>query len=136
MNSAVEAKHSEVLKDSQTTISCKVSGLTKRLEAVTWEKSGSGGAITDGADGYQIDVGSYQDESNSQTTILTIPAAESPADAVFSCVITSNEHGKLDEKIAVNSNVFSKYSRHIFQNPEVRQHFRAEKIFCTAILQN
>ena len=137
MPSAVEAKHSEVLKDSQTTISCKVTGLTKRLDAVTWEKPDSGGVvITDGTDGYQIDVGTYQGESNSQTTILTIPAAENQADAVFSCVITSNEHGKSDEKTAVNSNVFSKYSRHLFQNPEVRQHFRAEKIFFITILQS
>ena len=97
--------------------------MTKNLDAVTWEKPDSGGAITDGTDGYQIDVGTYQDESNSQTTILTIPAAENGADAVFSCVITSNEHGKSDEKTAVNSNVFSKYSRHFFHNPEDQQHF-------------
>ena len=109
---AVEAKHSEVLKETQTTISCVVTGLTKNLDAVTWEKPDSGGAITDGTDGYQIDVGTYQDESNSQTTILTIPDTSNVADAVFACVITSNEHGKLDEKTAVNSNVFSKYSRH------------------------
>ena len=109
--SAVEAKHSEVLKDKQTTISCVVTGVTKKLDAVTWEKSDSGGAITDGTDGYQIDVGTYQDESNSQTTILTIPAAKNRADAAFSCVITSNEHGKSDEKTAINSDVLSKYSR-------------------------
>ena len=97
--------------------------MTKKLDAVTWEKSDSGGAITDGTDGYLIDVGTYQDEYNSQTTILTIPAAKNVADAVFSCVLTSNEHGKSDEKTAVNSDVFSKYSRHNHQNPVIQQHF-------------
>ena len=106
----VEARHSEVLKDTQTTISCVVSGLTKKLDGVTWEKPDSGEAVTDGTDGYQIDVGTYQDESNSQTTILTIPADENEADAVFSCVITSNEQGKSDNKTAVKSDIFSKYS--------------------------
>ena len=104
----MEAKHSEVLKDTQTTISCVVSGLTKKLDAVTWEKSNSGGAITDGTDGYQIDVGAYQDGSNSQTSILTIPAAENGADAAFTCLITSYEHGKSADRTIVNSNVFSK----------------------------
>ena len=95
--------------------------MTKKLDAVTWEKPDSGGPITDGTDDYQIDVGTYQGESNSQTTVLTIPAAENRVDAVFFCVITSDEHGKSDEKTAVNSDVFSKYSRHIFYNPEVQQ---------------
>ena len=81
-------------------------------------------------------MGTYQGESNSQTTILTIPGAHNGADAVFSCVITSNEHGKSEEKTAVNSNVFSKYSRYIFHNTEVRQNSRADGIFYVTILQN
>ena len=107
--SAVEAKHSEVLKNTQAPISGVVTGLTKKLDAVTWEKPSSGGAITDGVDGYQIDEGTYLDGSDSQTTILTVPAAANGADAVFTCVITSNEHTKSADKTAVNSNVFSKY---------------------------
>ena len=107
--SDVDAKQSEVLKDSQTTISCVVSGLTKNLDAVTWEKSDSGGAITDGTDGYQIDVGTYQGVSYSQTTVLIIPAAENRADATYTCLITSNEHAKSADRTIVNSNVFSEY---------------------------
>ena len=115
----VEAKHSEVHKGTQATISCVVNGLTEQLDAVAWEKPNLGGEITDGAEGYQIDGGAYQEGSHSQTTILTVPAAKNVADAVFSCVITSNEHGKSVEKTAVKSAVFSKYSRHIFYNLEV-----------------
>ena len=80
--------------------------MTKKLDAITWEKSDSGGAITEGTDGYQIDVGNYQGESNSQTTILTIPADKNGADAAYTCLITSNEHAKSAEKTTVNSKVF------------------------------
>ena len=106
-NSAVEARHSELLKDTQATISCVVTGLTKQLDAVSWEKPNSGGAITHDVDGYQIDVGTYQDGSNSQTTILTVPSTANMVDAVFPCGITSDEHRKSAERFAVNSNVFS-----------------------------
>ena len=82
--------------------------MTKKLDAVTWEKSDSGGAITDGTDGYQIDVGTYQGVSNSQTTVLIIPAAENRADATYTCLITSNEHGKSADSKSVTSNVFGK----------------------------
>jgi hypothetical protein len=109
ITSEVEAKHSEVLKDTQATISCVVAGLTKQLDDVAWEKPNSGGTITNNNnEGYKIEVGTYQESSHSQTTILTIPTTENGADAVFTCVITSNEHKKTDDKTNVNSNVFSK----------------------------
>ena len=106
----VEAKHSEVHKGTQATISCVVNGLTEQLDAVAWEKPNLGGEITDGAEGYQIDGGAYEEGSHSQTTILTVPAAANKADAAYSCVITSAEHRIVREKTAVNSNVFSKYA--------------------------
>ena len=86
-----------------------VTGLTKKLDAVTWERPNSGGAITDGTDGYQIDDGEYHDGSDSQTTILTVSAAANKADVVYTCLITSAEHQKTNDKTTVNSNIFSKY---------------------------
>ena len=106
--SEVEAKHSEVLKGTKATISCVVTGLTKKLDAVAWEKPSSGGAITNDVDGYKIEVGTYQESSHSQTTILTVPVAATGADSVFTCVITSNEHKKTADKTDVNSSIFSK----------------------------
>ena len=108
MISAVEARQSEVLKDSQATISCVVTGLSKQLDAVSWEKPNSGGVIYHDVDGYQIDVGTYQDGSNSQTTILIVPAAANGADAVFYCILTFNKKRNFAERAAVSSNVFSK----------------------------
>ena len=84
--------------------------MTKKLDAVTWEKPCSGGDITHSTDSYQIDVGTYDSDSNSQTTILTIPAGENKVDAVYNCVIQSDEHGKTlasPHRTNVNSNVFS-----------------------------
>lgn len=99
-----------MLKDSQATISCVVSGLTKQLDTVAWEKS-DGSTVTagEGADSYKIAVGTYEAASNTQTTILTVPGGSNGADAAYNCAITSNEHAKTAHKTAVNSNVFSKY---------------------------
>ena len=98
---------SEVLKDAQATISCVVKGLTKQLDAVTWKKPGDV-AINNGQGGYVIVTGTFDSSTKSQTTILTIPEAENTADKVYTCVITSNEHGITAQKTNVNSNVFSK----------------------------
>ena len=112
--SAVQAKHSEVLRDTVATISCAVNGLTKQLEAVTWKNSD--GSITHGTDianDYQIEEGSYIPGSKSQTTVLTIPAIKNTADAIYTCVIKSDEHGKTSgsvEEKTVNSDVFSEYT--------------------------
>ena len=103
----MEAKNSEVLKDTQATISCVVKGLTKQLDSVTWEKPGDV-AITNGQDGYVIVAGIFDPSTKSQTTILTVPLAENTADKIYTCVITSNEHGVTTQKTNVNSNVFSK----------------------------
>ena len=102
-----------MLTNTAATISCVVTGLTKKLDAVTWEKPSSGGDITHSTDSYQIDDGTYDADTNSQTTILTIPAGENTADAVYTCVIQSDEHRKTSEspeKTGVNSNIFSELS--------------------------
>ena len=84
-----------------------VKGLTKQLDTVLWHKPGDV-LINDGDNGYGIAVGSWDSGTNTQTTILTIPVAENTADKVYTCVITSSEHGINAQKTAVNSNVFSK----------------------------
>ena len=97
-----------MLTNTPATISCVVTGLTKQLDTVLWHKPGDI-LIKDGDDQYAIDVGSWDSGSKSQTTILTIPGAQNAADQVYTCIITSNEHGVTAQKTAVNSNVFSKF---------------------------
>ena len=108
-NSDVEAKNSEVLTNTQATISCVVSGITQQLNTVTWQKPGGTDTITHNVDGYLIEVGTYDSGTKSQTTILTIPAVKNKADSAYTCVITSDEHGKSADPTSVNSNVFSKF---------------------------
>ena len=103
-----------MVTNSQTTISCVISGLTKQLDKVTWEKPDGGGVITHNVDGYKIEKGSYDSVSNSQTTVLTIPADKNTADSVYTCVITSIEHAVSAAKTEVHSNVFSKYIKGFF----------------------
>ena len=114
-NSDVEAKNSEVLKDTQATISCVVKGLTKQLDLVTWEKPGDV-AITNGEENFVIDMGTYDPSTKSQTTILTVPEAKNTADKIYTCVITSNEHGITSQKTSVNSNVFSKCALNLYES--------------------
>ena len=106
--SVVEAKNSEVHKSSQTTISCVVNGLTKQVDTVTWEKPSGAVVVENNQEGYKINVGTFSPDTNSQTTVLTIPADKNTADSVYTCVITSNEHGLSEVKTDVNSYVYCK----------------------------
>ena len=75
-----------------------------------WVQPDGGGLITDGEDGYMIDVGTYRDDSNKQITVLTIPADMNDADYTYICAIQSDEHGKTagsQEKAFVKSDVLS-----------------------------
>ena len=98
---------------TQATISCVVTGLTMTLNMVTWQMPKEDGKtkINNGTDGYLIDEGTFQEDSNSQTTVLTIPADFNTADAVYTCIIYSTEHLKTadsPEITPVKSQVFSK----------------------------
>ena len=51
----VEGKDVEVVASTEAKLSCVVHGLTRQLDLVRWESFE--GEITDGTDGYEIDVG-------------------------------------------------------------------------------
>ena len=96
--------------NTQTTISCVITGLTRELDEVVWEKPNSGGAIVHGTDGYEIDEGTYDNETLSQTTVLTVPAIENLSDSIYTCVVTSLEHATVSNKVDVYLFIFSKFS--------------------------
>ena len=86
-------------------LSCVVTFLTKELDEVKWENSGA--VIVHGKDGYEIDEGTYDNETNTQTTVLTIPADKNTADSVYNCVIKSlKDH--VANRFPVILDVFSK----------------------------
>ena len=125
----VEAKNSEVLINTQTTISCVVNGLTKALNEVAWRKPNSFGLLDHGVDGYEIDIGTFDTESRSQTTVLTIPADENTADSVFTCIITSAEHAKVADETYVDAHIFGKSFKILY----VRQNFVRRTRFLAGI---
>ena len=95
--------------NTQTAISCVITGLTKELDEVVWEKPNSGGVINHGTDGYEIDEGTYDNATLSQTTVLTVPADKNTADSIYTCVVTSLEHAKVSDKVDVFLFIFSKF---------------------------
>ena len=96
----------EQLKGTEAKISCTVTGLTKALDDVKWKKSDNT-EITSGSNNFVIDDGNYA--GNTQTTVLTVPVAETTTDKTYTCLITSNEHLKTDDSTSVSLKVFSKY---------------------------
>ena len=90
---------------TEVTISCIVNGITRQLDTVTWTKS-DGSLITSGQDGLTVDTGSFS--GSSQTTTLTVAGPLNNQDTTYNCVVTSNEHGFMEETTVVNLHVFSK----------------------------
>ena len=96
----------EQLAGTEGLISCRVTGLTRKLDSVKWTTSNNE-AIVSGQEGYTVVPGSL--EVDTQTTTLTVPADKNNNDATYWCVITSTEHGVTEQKTEVTSKVFSKY---------------------------
>ena len=99
------AVNQEVEQDSDATISCVITGITKQLDTVVWRKDGTD-VTTLSEDSYVVSAGTYN--SNSQTTTLTVKAAVNIADSTYTCVIASNEWLQVNKETAVTLNVFSK----------------------------
>lgn len=108
----VTAKNSEVLSGTAASISCVVTGLTRQLDGVKWEKP-DGTFIDSNSDGYTFEDGASNFGSNTQTTVLTIPSDINIVDAIYKCVLESNEHVLPSSKTNVQSKVFSKLSDYI-----------------------
>ncbi len=99
-------ENKEVLSGEDATIACKVSGLTKKLDAVKWNKPGGADVLSDNTN-YVVNDGTY--ETGSQTTTLTVKSTVNTVDSTYTCVITSLEWEKTDIHTDVTLNVFSKF---------------------------
>ena len=104
----VEAGDKEQLADTEATISCKVTGLTKALNKVEWKKPDSTTITSGGADNFIIDTGSGSFSDGTQTTTLTVPGAQTDQDKIYECLVTSDEPGGTEKSTDVNLKVFSK----------------------------
>ena len=93
--------------DTEAVISCIISGITEKLDSVSWTNS-SDATLTNGTD-YLIGDGIYDESSNSQTATLTVKGVKpgtSTADATFTCVVTSAEWNITGMKTEVTLTVF------------------------------
>lgn len=96
----------EVEAQQDITISCVISGITKKLDRVLWTKGGTDVTTLSEDNTYVVSEGIYG--LNSQTTTLTVKAAATTADSAYTCLITSNEWLVNDRSTTVVLNVFSK----------------------------
>ena len=101
------------MKNSRAVISCKVTGLTKKLDNVKWTRDDNSLITSGGEDGFIIDTGSTSFSGDSQTTTLTVPASQTDQDRTYNCLITSDEHDAVDKSTTVTLKVFSELSRSI-----------------------
>ena len=82
----VTSGNKEVLSGTDPVeISCKVTGLTAKLQTVKWTNSG-GTDVSNGVTGYTFDAGNFG--SGSQTTTLTVAGNQNRDDSTYNCLIT------------------------------------------------
>ena len=102
----VTAAQKEQHLGTVATISCIVTGLTKKLDGVKWTTSDNAQIIS-GQGGFTIADGGFSGDS--QITTLTVDADQNNIDTSYNCLITSNEHAETEKSTAVILKVFSKY---------------------------
>ena len=101
MPSAVEAISKEVKKDTETIVSCKITGIDEGM-SIAWS------GFTTGAD-FVASSGSYDSSSNSQTGTLTVKSGAVASDKTYTCTISSTVNTASAAKtINVDLNVYGK----------------------------
>ena len=74
---------------------------------MTW-KTSAGVDVTSDQDGFTSNAGQFVPDSNSQTTTLTVAAAQNKNDDTYQCIVSSTEHGVTEQGTTVHLKVFSK----------------------------
>ena len=92
---------------TNATISCNVTGITRLLDDIKWMKGAI--AINNTVSNYQVNDGTYDLSTFSQTTTLTVLGPANDVDTMYKCLITSNEWGITDRETDVSLNVFCKF---------------------------
>ena len=106
--SVVTAVNKEVLTGTNAvTIECRVTGLTAQLQTVKWTKS-DGTDVTSGVTHFASSPGFFS--TDSQTTTLTVAAAQNDNDKTYKCLITpAAQDDPTEVSTDVKLNVFGKW---------------------------
>ena len=102
-SSDITATSKELEEDTDAVVTCVVNGITQQLDDVHWRKAG---VQLNESPNYSINEGTFNPTLFSQTTTLSVAAAATSEDAVYECVITSNEWVETDLKTQVSLDVF------------------------------
>ena len=104
--SDIEAVDKEIEAGTSAIISCVINGISQQLDNVQWTQGGA--PISNSAD-YTIVPGTFNGNTFSQITTLSIGATENTEDMIYKCLITSNEWEITDQETSVSLDVFCKY---------------------------
>ena len=106
----ISVVNKEQLAGTEASVSCIITGLTKKLDNVKWTTSDDA-AISSGQSGFTIVDGEFDNTAGgSQTTILTISGAQNNGDTTYNCLITSAEHVETEKMTVVKLKTFSKFT--------------------------
>ena len=99
--SAVEALSKEVLINTETAITCKITDITDKI-SVEWSGFQEG-------ENYVTSPGSYDSTTNSQSGTLTVKSVAVTSDRTYTCTVSSLRHtDSADKVLEVHLNVYSK----------------------------
>ena len=103
----VEEKSIEVQSNTEATLTCIVTGLTRSLDAVVWKKGAENvTTLPDYSSNYILSKGSVV--GNSQTTTLQVNDV-GDTDTDYVCVVTSDEYGETEKETIVKLETFSEF---------------------------
>ena len=107
LHPGVEEKSREVQSNTEATLTCIVTGLTKSLEAVVWKKGAVDvTTLPDYSSNYVLSEGSLV--GNSQTTTLKVNDVGN-TDTEYVCVVTSDEYLETEKETIVKLEIFSEF---------------------------
>ena len=103
---AVEAVSKEVLVNTETVISCKITGITEPM-SIEWS------GFTEGSN-FDAKQGSHDPNSNSQTGTLTVKSDAVKSDLTYTCSVSSSTNKNSAVKTTdVYLNVYGKNRRKV-----------------------
>ena len=87
---------SEVQAGQKAIVTCLFTGLTQKLDSITWLKSD--GTPVSYLVNFEEEAGDYNDGTDSQTSTLTVPGTDNVEDSVYICQFTSTEWAIVDDR--------------------------------------
>lgn len=103
--SDIQASDVEKERGKDMNITCTAMGISKQLDSVVWKRDNV--VVSDISNQtFSVDVGTFDGNSNDQTTTLTVFADANTGDFMYSCIITANEWVEINNETVIDQKVF------------------------------